>query len=93
MNNCTNNFKNTLTSSSQANLRLDIFHSKTFLYSFWGEENGLKADKICKRFSHLNICLHYYIFVRLHILCIDTLILHHVAAQMLSTPSCCYSFV
>ena len=80
MNNCTNNFKNTLTSSSQANFRLHTFHSKTFLYSFWGEDNSLKAEKICKRFSHLNICLHYYIFICLHILHIDTLILHQVAA-------------
>ena len=67
MNNCTHNFKNTLTSSSHANFRLDIFHSKTLLYSFWGRQNGLKTDKICKLFSHLNICLHYNIFIRLQI--------------------------
>ena len=46
MDKCTHNLKNTLTSSSQANFRLDIFHSKTLLYSFWGWENGRKVDKI-----------------------------------------------
>ena len=48
-------------------LILDIFHPKTLLDSFWGRENGLKADKICKLISHLNICLHYHIFIRLQI--------------------------
>ena len=33
--NCTHNFKNMSTSASHANFRLDIFHSKTLLYSFW----------------------------------------------------------
>ena len=67
MHNCTHHFKNTLTSSSHANFRLDIFHSKTILYSFWGKENGLQAEKSCKMFSHLNICLHNHIFIRLQI--------------------------
>ena len=65
--NCTHHFKNTLTSCSETNFRIDIFHSKTLLYSFWGRENGLKANKICKIFSHLNICLHYHVFIRLQI--------------------------
>ena len=38
MDSCTHNFKNNLTSSFQANFRLDIFHSKTLLYSFWDTE-------------------------------------------------------
>ena len=67
MDNCTRHFKNTLTSSSHANFRLDIFHSKTLLYSFWGRENCPKANKIYKLFSHLNIYLHYHIFIHLHI--------------------------
>ena len=46
MDNCTHNFKITLTSSSHGSFRLDIFHSKTISYSFWGYENGLRADKI-----------------------------------------------
>ena len=58
MGNCVHHFENTLTSSSYANFRLDVFHTKTLLYSFWGRENGLKADKTCKIFSHLSICLH-----------------------------------
>ena len=58
MYNCTHDFKNTLTSSSHTNFRSDIFHSKTLLYSFWGGENGLKAGRTCKIFSHLNIYLH-----------------------------------
>ena len=65
--NCTQDVKNTLTSSSQANFRLDIYHFKTLLHSFWRRKNGLKTDKICKLFSHLNICLHYNIFIRLQI--------------------------
>ena len=86
MDNCTHNFKNI---SSHASSRLDIFHSKTLLYSFWAEENGFKADKICKLFSHLNMCLHYHIFLRLYILRMNTFILHQVAAlQVLSTHSC-----
>ena len=56
-----------LYSCSETNFRIDIFHSKTLLYSFWGRENGLKANKICKLFSHLNICLHYHVFIRLQI--------------------------
>ena len=51
MDNCTNHFENILTSSSHANFRLHIFHSKTLLYSFWGRENGPKANKICKLFT------------------------------------------
>ena len=66
MDNCIHHFKNTLTSSSPANFRLDIFYSKTLLYSFWGIENGLKADRTCK-ISHLNICLHNHISICLHI--------------------------
>ena len=61
--------------SSHADFRLVILHSKTLLYYFWGYENGLKADKIFKLFSHLNICLHY-IFIRLHILRMNT---HYLA--------------
>ena len=87
MDNCTHNFKNPLTSSSHANFGLDIFHYKTLLYSFWGYENGLKAYKICKLLSHLNTCLHY-IYIRLHILRMNTFILHQVAAQVLRTRSC-----
>ena len=67
MNNCIHHFKNNLTSSAYANFRLDIFHSKIALHSFWGKENGLEADTICKVFSHLNICFHYHIFIILHI--------------------------
>ena len=59
------------------NFRLGIFHSKTILYSFWARENGLKADKSCKMFSHLNICLHNHFFICLHIV-YDTFILHLV---------------
>ena len=62
MDNCTHHFKNVLTSSSHAN-----FRSKTFLYSFWGWKNGLKADRTCNIFSHLNICLHNHVFICLHI--------------------------
>ena len=69
--------------SSHANFRLDIFHSKTLLYSFWGQENGLKAGKICKLFSHLNICVHLHIFIRLQILRMNIFILHQIAAQAL----------
>ena len=36
MDNCTHNFKNTLTSSSHANYGLDIFHSKTLFIFFGG---------------------------------------------------------
>ena len=69
--------------SSHANFRLAIFHSKTLLYSFWGQENGLKAGKICKLFSHLNICVHLHIFIRLQILRMNIFILHQIAAQAL----------
>ena len=67
MYNCIHHFKNTLTSSSHDNFRLDIFHSKTLLYSFLRKENDIKAEKVCKFFSHLNICLHYHIFIGLQI--------------------------
>ena len=67
MDNYTQSFKNTLTSFSHANFRLDIFHSKMSLYPFWRRETGLKADKTCKIFSHLNMCLHNHIFVCLNI--------------------------
>ena len=43
MDNCTHHFKNTLTPSSQANFRLDIFHSKTLLDSFWEREKLSKS--------------------------------------------------
>ena len=86
MGNCTHNFKYTLISSSDGNFRLDIFHTKTLLYSFWGY--GLKADKICKHFSHLNICLHCHIFIGLHLLRKNTFILHQAAAQVLTTRNC-----
>ena len=66
MDNCIHHFKNTLTSSSHANFRLDIFHSKTLSYSFWERENGPKANKICKLFT-FEYCLHYHIFIHLHI--------------------------
>ena len=56
LDNCTHHFKSTLTSTSPANFRLDIFHFKTLLYSFWGRKNALKADKIYILFSRLNIC-------------------------------------
>ena len=83
MDNCTHNFKSNLTASPDANFRLDIFHSKTLLYYLWGYENGLKSDKTCKLFSHLNICVHYHIFIRLHIFRMNTFILHQVVAQVL----------
>ena len=67
MDNCTYHLENTLTSFSHANFKLDIFYSKTLLYSFWERENGLKADKKCKIFSHLKIYLHNHIFIYLHI--------------------------
>ena len=88
MDNSTHNFKNALTSSSHGNFRLDIFRSKTLLLSFWGQENGPNADKTCKLFSHLNICLPYHIFIRLNILRMSAFILHQVAAQVLSTHNC-----
>ena len=52
MNNWPNHFESTLTSSSHANFRLDIFHSKTLLCSFCGREKSLKADTICKKILH-----------------------------------------
>ena len=64
---CTHQFKNTWTSSSHANFRFNIFHSKTLSYSFWGRENSPKTDKTCNIFSYLNICLHNNIFICLHI--------------------------
>ena len=67
MDNCIHHFKNTLISSSHADFRLDIFLSKTLLFYFWGRESGIKADKLCKIFSHLNICLHNHVFICLHI--------------------------
>ena len=67
MDNCIHHFENTSTSSSHANFRLDIFHSKTLLYSFCGRENDAKANKIYKLFSHFSICLHYHTFIHLHI--------------------------
>ena len=80
MDNCTHHFENTLTSSSHANFRLAIFHSKTFLHSFWGRENALKAEKNCKIFSHLNICLHNHVLYALYVLYVymNTFILHQV---------------
>ena len=50
MDNCTHHFKNALTSSNHADFRLDIFHSKAFLYSFWERENSLKAEEHAKSF-------------------------------------------
>ena len=67
MDNCTHHFKDTLTSYSDANFRLDIFHSKTLLHSFWEREKCLKAHRTCKLFSRLNICLHNYQFIYLHV--------------------------
>ena len=97
MHNCTHHFKNTLTSSSHANFRLDIFHSKTVLLSFWGKENGLQAEKSCKMFSHLNICLHNHIFIRLQIAyehihltpgTSQSIMNVRIAAQVLSRHNC-----
>ena len=64
MKNFIQHFESTLTSSSHANFRLDIFDS---LNVSLGRESGLKTGKICKKFSHLNICLHSHIFICLHI--------------------------
>ena len=64
MDNCTNHFENILTSSSHANFRLHIFHSKTLLYSFWGGKTVQKLTKYANS-SHLNICLNYHIFIHL----------------------------
>ena len=63
MDNSTHHAKNCLISSYRDNFRLDIFYSKTLLFSFWGKRNGPKPNEICKLFSYLNICLHYYFFV------------------------------
>ena len=96
MDNCIGHFKNNLTSSSHANFRLDIFQSKMLLYSFGERENGLKADRTCKIFSHLNSCLHNHIFICLHIAYeyihlmpgTSYLVMNvRVAAQVLSTQS------
>ena len=63
----THHFKNTWTSFSHVNFRLDIFHCKTLFYFFEEgkmEESGIKADRTCKIFSYLNICSHdHYLFV------------------------------
>ena len=64
-----------------------VFHSKTLLYSFLGRENGLKADKICKLFSHLNICLHHHIFIRLQI-AYEHIHLNQLTAQALHAQNC-----
>ena len=65
MDNCTHHFKNTLASSSHANFRLDIFHCKMLSYCFCGRENSLKADRTCKIFSLVNICLHIFICLQI----------------------------
>ena len=68
MNICTDNFKNALTSSSHANFRLDIFHSKALLYSFWGYENGLKAGKNMQTlftFEYLFTLSYFYMFTHI----------------------------
>ena len=65
MDNCTHHFKNTLVPSSHANFRLDIFHCKMLSYYFCGRENSLKADRTCKIFSHVNICLHIFICLQI----------------------------
>ena len=67
MDNRTHHFKNTLASFSHANFRLYIYNSKTLLYYLRERENCPEANKLCKLFSHLNICLHYHIFIHLHI--------------------------
>ena len=67
MNNYTHHFKNILASSSHASFRLGIFHSKMPFHCFWGRKNGLKADKTCKIFSDMNICLHNQIFICLDV--------------------------
>ena len=68
-----------------------------FLYCFWGIKNDLKADKTCKILPHLNICLHYYIFIWLHVAYEHSHLTPgtsysvmnvRVAAQMLSTHNC-----
>ena len=68
-----------------------------FLYCFWGIKNDLKADKTCKILPHLNICLHYYIFIWLHAVYEHSHLTPgtsysvmnvRVAAQMLSTHNC-----
>ena len=66
MYNCTHHF-NTLTSSSHANFSVDIFYPKIVLHSFWGRENGLKAEYVCKIFSYLIICLCNHNFICLRI--------------------------
>ena len=67
MDNCTHHFKNTLTSFSHASFRLYIHISKNLLHYLRERENCPEANKLYKLFSHLNICLHYHIFIRLHI--------------------------
>ena len=48
--------------SSHADFRLDILHSKTLLYYFWGYENGLKADKVFKLTFEYLFTLYFYRF-------------------------------
>ena len=60
---------------------------KPFLYSFWGREDGLKADKICKLFSHLNI-VYIILVLCVYKLRMNTFTLHHLAAQVLSAHNC-----
>ena len=91
MDRCTDHFENTLTSFSHDD------DSKTLLYSLYGRGKGLKADRTCTIFSHLDISLHNHIFMCLQ----NTYEYIHltpstsysvmnvrVAAQVLSTHSC-----
>ena len=72
--------------------RLDIFHSKTLLYSFWGRENGLKADRTRKFFSHLNIWLHNQFFICLYIAYEYTYLTSYILHQVHHTQGSCTIF-
>ena len=67
MDNGTNHFKNTMTSSFHASFQMRYFFLENPFIFFLRTENGLKTDKICKTFLHMNICLHNHIFIYLHI--------------------------
>ena len=93
MDNCTCYFKNTSTSSSHANFRLDIFHSKTLLYSLWRRENCLKAGRTYKIFSHLNILHIAFTYSKSYIIHLTpgtsySVMGVMVAAQVLSAHNC-----
>ena len=66
MDNWTHNFKNTLTSSYHDNFRLDIFYSKTFLYSFFGIGKRIKSWQNLQTlfaFEYLFTLSYFYMFI------------------------------